>query len=404
MSEPHKNEYDVMPAQSPRARLCVFVIAYQAEAKLASVLSRIPQEIFRDFDCEILIVDDASDDRTFEVGHAYREQHPSVTITVLRNTLNQGYGGNQKVGYTYAIARGFDYVAMLHGDGQYAPEVLPRLLKPLVDGQADAVFGSRMIERFAALRGGMPLYKYVGNKILTGIENALLGANLSEFHSGYRIYSVAALSKLPFRLNSNLFHFDTEIIIQLLNARMRICELPIPTYYGDEISRVNGIKYAKDVILSVSRNVAHRSGILYQRRFDTNDRYDLKLGYASSHSYAIDAIPGGTDVLEIACGPGQIAPRLVEKGCNVTVACEHVPEQFAEIETIQQDFDADLRFDPKQFEYLLLLDVIEHMRDPEEFLSKLRAHLDYNKKTVILTTPNIAFFTQRVMLMLGQFN
>lgn len=393
--------------QTPRStkhRLCVFVIAYQAEATLVSVLSRIPPSIFEDFECEVLVVDDASGDRTFEVGHEYRKHNPSMPLTVLRNTLNQGYGGNQKVGYTYAIARGFDYVAMLHGDGQYAPEALPRLLKPLVDGQADAVFGSRMIERFAALRGGMPLYKYVGNKILTGIENALLGTRLSEFHSGYRIYSVAALRNIPFQLNSNVFHFDTEIIIQLLNAQMRIVELPIPTYYGDEICRVNGVKYAKDVVLAVAQNAAHRSGILYQRRFDTSDRYDLKLGYASSHSYAIDAIPGGTDVLEIALGPGQIASQLVEKGCKVTVACERVPEQFAEVETIQQDFDADLQFDPKRFEYLLLLDVIEHMRDPEEFLSKLRAHLDYNKKTVILTTPNVAFFIQRVMLLLGQFN
>src|SRR5215468_3359034 len=116
-------------------------------------------------------------------------------------------------------------------------------MAPLREGRADAVFGSRMIEAFAALRGGMPLYKYVGNRILTMTQNLLLGTKFSEFHSGYRIYSVKALERIPFVLNSNDFHFDTEIILQLLNGCFRIVELSIPTYYGDEICRVNGIAY-----------------------------------------------------------------------------------------------------------------------------------------------------------------
>src|SRR5688572_19887058 len=221
-----------------RPRLVVFVIAYYAESTLKWVLDRIPESIFADFDCEILVVDDASKDATFAIGAEYKKAHPNVAMTVLRNEHNQGYGGNQKVGYSYAIAQGFDYVALVHGDGQYAPEELPRLMAPLTAGQADAVFGSRMLEPMAALRGGMPLYKYVGNRILTTLQNSMLGSRLSEFHSGYRVYSVKALSKVPFRLNSNDFHFDTEIIIQMMNSGSRILELPIPTYYGDEICRV----------------------------------------------------------------------------------------------------------------------------------------------------------------------
>ena len=387
----------------------MFVIAYHAEATLAQVLNRIPRCIFEDFECEVLIVDDASTDRTFEIGHTYREQNPSLPIVVLRNTLNQGYGGNQKVGYTYVIERKFDFVAMLHGDGQYAPEELPRLLNPLVEGEADAVFGSRMMDRFGALRGGMPFYKYLGNKILTGIENTLLGTQLSEFHSGYRIYSVEALKKIPYQLNSNIFHFDTEIIIQLLNADLRIFELPIPTYYGDEICRVDGLKYAKDVVLAVAQNAAHRSGLLYQRRFDTskadNSHYDLKLGYASSHAYTIAAVPEGATVLDIGAGPGGMATELTQKGCTVTVVDQHQPDRpVPGVRVIQQDLEGDLKFDPKQYDYLLLLDVIEHLRQPEEFMEKVRARLDYNKKTLILTTPNIAFISQRLMLLLGQFN
>jgi glycosyltransferase involved in cell wall biosynthesis len=393
----------------PRPRLSIFVIAYYAEATLRWVLERIPPSIFQDFDCEILVVDDASEDKTFEIGADYKRSHPDIPMTVLRNEHNQGYGGNQKVGYSYAIAREFDFVALVHGDGQYAPEELPRLLAPLVRGEADAVFGSRMMERGNALRGGMPLYKYVGNKVLTRLQNAMLGTRLSEFHSGYRIYSVGALRRIPFRLNSNDFHFDTEIIIQLLNARAKIVELPIPTYYGDEICRVNGMKYAKDVLWATLQNVAHRSGMRYQRRFDPhldeNAHYDLKLGYASSHTYALDAVPAGSRVLDIGSGPGGLATQLVEKGCEVTVVDQYAARvDGGQIHVITQDLDADITFDVSKHDVLLLLDIIEHLRKPERFLEQLRRQFGYERKTVVLTTPNIAFIVPRLMLLIGQFN
>jgi glycosyltransferase involved in cell wall biosynthesis len=113
-----------------RPRVLIFIVAYYAESTLRWVLDRIPPQLFEQFDCEILVVDDASKDRTFEVGSEYQRDHASVRMTVLRNEHNQGYGGNQKVGYSYAIAQGFDFVALVHGDGQYAPEELPRLLEP----------------------------------------------------------------------------------------------------------------------------------------------------------------------------------------------------------------------------------------------------------------------------------
>ncbi len=398
-----------MPPKKPRQRLLLFVIAYYAESTLKWVLERIPASLFEEYDCEVLVVDDASEDRTFDIGHEYKAAHPELQMTVLRNEYNQGYGGNQKVGYAFAIKEGFDFVAMLHGDGQYAPEELPRLLRPLRDGEADAVFGSRMMERFAALKGGMPLYKYAGNKVLTSIQNVMLGSRLSEFHSGYRIYSVRALDQIPYRLNSNDFHFDTEIIIQLLNAKLRIQELPIPTYYGDEICRVNGMKYAKDVMWATLQNAAHRSGLLYQRRFDTspqdNSHYDLKLGYASSHSWAIDGVPSGARVLDVGAGPGGVARELKRKGCRIAVVDRHAPGADAEgIEVHVQDLDQPLDLSIKEFDHLLLLDVIEHMKDPEQFLLDLRKQFDHQPKRVILTTPNVAFLVQRIMLALGQFN
>jgi glycosyltransferase involved in cell wall biosynthesis len=390
-------------------KLLVFVIAYYAEATLKQVLERIPASVLAEYNCEILVVDDASEDRTYAVGRDWQRSHPEIRMTVLRNEYNQGYGGNQKVGYAFAIANGFDYVAMVHGDGQYAPEELPRLLQPLVSGNAEAVFGSRMMDRFGALKGGMPLYKYVGNKILTTLQNAMLGTRLSEFHSGYRIYAVSALKSIRYRLNSNDFHFDTEIIIQLLNAGARIVECPIPTYYGDEICRVNGMKYAKDVMSATLQNVAHRSGLLYQRRFDPcddgNTRYDLKLGYASSHTYAVQAVTPGTRVLDIGSGPGGIARELRRVGCEVTTVDRYAPSvPSLDVKVIVQDIDEPPQYDAKAYDTLLLLDIIEHLKDPEQFLERLRGQFDNTPKKVVLTTPNVAFIVQRLMLLMGQFN
>jgi glycosyltransferase involved in cell wall biosynthesis len=392
-----------------RPRLLIFIIAYYAESTLRWVLDRVPEQLFEQFDCELLVVDDASLDATFTIGAEYKRAHASVPMTVLRNEYNQGYGGNQKVGYSYAIEHNFDFVALVHGDGQYAPEELPKLIAPLLRGEADAVFGSRMMQPLNALRGGMPLYKYVGNRILSRVQNTLLGSHLSEFHSGYRIYAVDALKRISFRLNSNDFHFDTEIIIQLLNAKSKIVELPIPTYYGDEICRVNGMKYAKDVLWATLQNVAHRSGLRYQRRFepksDANTHYDLKLGYDSSHTYALEAVPTGARVLDIGSGPGGLAAELVKKGCRVTVVDQYPTQsEDSEVLVLTQDLDDDIKFDVNQHDVLLMLDIIEHLKDPERFLEQLRKQFGYDNKTLILTTPNIGFIAQRIMLALGQFN
>jgi uncharacterized protein YjbI with pentapeptide repeats len=175
-------------------RVLVFIVAYNAETTIEKVLSRIPASLHTP-DVEVLIIDDSSKDKTFQNGLRFQQQTAAFKITILRTPRNQGYGGNQKLGYRYAIDNGFDIVALVHGDGQYAPEKLPALLEPLVRGEADAVFGSRMIDKQAARAGGMPAYKWLGNQVLTHFQNAMLGTALSEFHSGYRLYSTAALAQ-----------------------------------------------------------------------------------------------------------------------------------------------------------------------------------------------------------------
>jgi glycosyltransferase involved in cell wall biosynthesis len=250
---------------SRKKKIGILIVAYNHEKFLEPLLERIPKEIIKKID-EIAIFDDHSHDKTFQVAMDYKEKKKFDKLTIFYNNVNLGYGGNQKKGYLYFINNGFDIVVLLHGDGQYAPELLPSLLKPLEDEQADAVFGSRMIGR-GALKGGMPLYKYVGNKLLTFCENRVLGMYLTEFHSGYRLYSCAALKKIPFEKCSDAFHFDTDIIIMFHDAGLKIVELPIPTYYGDEISYVNVLQYGCDVLQSILSYKLHKLGILHSEKF-----------------------------------------------------------------------------------------------------------------------------------------
>lgn len=238
-------------------RIGIFIIAYNAVDHLIKTISRIPPDVYSRVE-EIFVVDDCSSDNGYYAALGYKHEHGVQKLTVHRNQKNQGYGGNQKVGYKYALSRGFDIVALVHGDGQYAPECLASLLEPLVTRNADMVLGSRMMTRGEALRGGMPLYKYVGNRILTTIQNRLSGLSLSEFHSGYRLYSLAALKQLPFESFTNNWHFDTQIILAMAERGMRIAERPIPTYYGDEICHVNGIPYAIHCVATTAQFYRNR--------------------------------------------------------------------------------------------------------------------------------------------------
>jgi glycosyltransferase involved in cell wall biosynthesis len=227
-------------------KLGVLVVAYNAASTIERTLNRIPSEMQQKISA-ILVSDDSSPDDTYEIVKEYaRKSH--LPIETVKQEKNLGYGGNQKFGYQWAINKGLDAVVMLHADGQYAPEQMYKLVEPLKQDLADAVFGSRMMIKGAARRGGMPLYKYFGNKILTRTQNFLTKEDFSEWHSGYRAYKISALMKLDFENLNNGFRFDTQIILGLLSFKQRIKEVPIPTFYGDEVSHVNGILYAAEII------------------------------------------------------------------------------------------------------------------------------------------------------------
>lgn len=395
-----------------KKRLLVFVPAYHAEATIAGVIGRIPASLAQDYDVDILIIDDSSQDLTFnksvEIG---RLSGALFRVQVLYNPENQGYGGNQKIGYRYAIEGGYDVIAMVHGDGQYAPESLPQLLEPFEAADVAAVLGSRMLEPGGARRGGMPLYKFAGNKILTWLQNRLLGSNLSEFHSGYRIYSARALQAIPFERNSNDFHFDTEIIIQLMISKQRIVERPIPTYYGDEICRVNGLRYARNVVVSTLKSQLQKLGIFYDCRYDCAPevlgQYTPKFEYASPHSLAFARVPAQSRVLDLGCAGGYMGAALRErKGCSVTGVDAFPLENVTLDEFYRLDLNQGLAGVPvPRHDYVLCLDVIEHLASPERFLDQLHESLLKNPSVkLLISTANIGFIGPRLMLLFGQFN
>ncbi len=385
----------------------VLVVAYNAETTLRRVLDRIPDSTQLQL-AEVLVHDDHSTDDTTNVAREYQGNNDRFHLTIVRHPNNLGYGGNQKAGYAYAINHGWDVVVLLHGDGQYAPEIMNELIEPIVNGSADAVFGSRMMERGRARDGGMPLYKFVGNRILTRTQNALTGLRLSEWHSGYRAYRVSALAQLPFVGNSDGFDFDTEIILQLAAARMNIVEVPIPTYYGDEICRVNGLSYAKDVVVDTVRYRLGRTGFGTGRLGHVDEPYGFKPSPYSSHGRILQMVHGRPPmrVLDVGCGPGWLAKALTEAGH--TVVGVDIAEADGAASRMSRFLVADLAHGlPDEvggdFDLVVAADIVEHLADPAGLLGDMAARVR-PQGSLVISVPNIGHWYPRFRIAAGRFD
>ncbi len=388
-------------------RIGILIVAYNAASTLEQVLDRIPED-FRSRIDRVLVGDDASSDSTHLVALGYQQQSTDLRIEVIRHPRNLGYGGNQKAGYHWAIDNGLDVVVLLHGDGQYAPEVLADIVRPLVEGRADAVFGSRMMEAGAARRGGMPAYKYVGNRILTTVENAAAGAQLTEWHSGYRAYSVHALSQIPFDRNSDGFDFDTEVILQLIEAGKQIVEIPIPTYYGDEICRVNGLSYARDVTKAALTYRAHKMGFGTGEMAFASDAYEQKDDEQSSHRVLASWIAARPPrrLLDIGCSDGSVTAELRRDGVHVTgvdiVAMDGVKDRVDRF--VEADLDRGLPVGlDGPYDAVLAADVLEHVRRPDRLLEQLKDQIAPGA-SMYVSVPNFGHWYPRLRVLLGRFD
>jgi len=228
--------------------LLIAVPAYNAGRTLERTFERIPPDIARA--ARFAVVDDGSTDDTGEAAERLRARLPSLTL--LRHEKNRGYGGAVKTLLSHAVDTHAGITAILHADGQYSPERLPELLAPLASAKADLVQGSRMLGG-GAIAGGMPLYKYAANRVLTAIENHAFGMHLAEFHSGYMLYSRAALTAIPFARLSDSFDFDLDMLVCARILGLAIVEVAIPTIYAGEVSHLKPIAYGLDVLRVVRR-------------------------------------------------------------------------------------------------------------------------------------------------------
>ena len=420
-----------------KKKLLILITAYNVENFIKNVINRIPHNLLNvNYNYQILIIDDKSKDKTKEEIKKIKADNGHIIIKCLFNKVNQGYGGNQKIGYHYAIKNDFDYVVLLHGDGQYAPEKILDMLQPFETLDCDAVQGSRMINKLGALKGGMPIYKFIGNILLTYIQNLITKIGLSEFHSGYRAYKVKSLMDLPFELNSNYFHFDTEILIQLKIINKKIFEISIPTFYGKEISSLKSIDYGFAILKTTLKFYCQRYSIFYERKYDLNnflifkkklnndnfisskikiekkggadDKYVSKLDFSSTHSAAYSVIENNSKVLSLGCGHCHVEKKIKEKkNCYVHGVDNFISNNIKDLNLYEIVDLNSYKFDFREnnYDYILLLDVIEHLHEPENFLKLLNNKMSKSPKSkLLISTPNVANIFIRFMLLFGYFN
>jgi glycosyltransferase involved in cell wall biosynthesis len=220
-------------------RIVVVLPAYNAAKTLRATVEGVPRGIVDEF----ILVDDASVDRTEELSR-------EMGLTTIRHARNLGYGGNQKTCYAAGLAAGADVIVMLHPDYQYSPKLVPALAWLVASGEYDVALGSRILGG-TALGGGMPLYKYISNRVLTFLQNVATGAKLSEYHTGFRAFSRQALETVPWNDNSDDFVFDNQILNQVLAEGFRIGEISCPTKYFDEASSISfsrSVRYGLGVV------------------------------------------------------------------------------------------------------------------------------------------------------------
>ena len=245
-----------MIAKKPK--IIVIMPAYNAEKTLRLSFNDLPKDIVD----MVILTDDASTDRTVDIAK-------ELGLKVFVHSKNMGYGANQKTCYKEALKEGADIIAMLHPDYQYDPELLSKVIQPILDGEADVVLGSRILGG-DVMKRGMPLWKYIPNRLLTMLENMALHWNLSEYHTGYRAYSRIVLQSVNYQVDSDKFFFDSEILFQIKEKDFRLKEVPAPIRYFKEsrsASFSNSVRYGFGVLWLLMKYKLYKLGIIKSSLF-----------------------------------------------------------------------------------------------------------------------------------------
>ena len=246
-----------------KPKVVVVMPAYNAAKTLHMTYADLPQNVVD----LVIVVDDGSSDETARIAR-------DLGLELFIHDRNYGYGANQKTCYREALRAGADIVVMVHPDYQYDPTLLPEIIRPIEEGTADVVLGSRLMG-IHPIRQGMPWWKYVSNRFLTTLENWVFGLHLSEYHTGYRAFRRQVLESVNLQMDSDRFIFDQEILAQIVNVKMRITEVPVPTRYFAQASSASFLQssvYGVSILWLLVRYLLHRGGIVHQRQFDSLER------------------------------------------------------------------------------------------------------------------------------------
>ena len=246
-----------------KPKVVVVMPAYNAAKTLHMTYADLPQNVVD----LVIVVDDGSSDETARIAR-------ELGLELFIHDRNYGYGANQKTCYREALRAGADIVVMVHPDYQYDPTLLPEIIRPIEAGEADVVLGSRLMG-IHPIRQGMPWWKYVSNRFLTTLENWVFGLRLSEYHTGYRAFRRQVLESVNLQMDSDRFIFDQEILAQIVNVKMRITEVPVPTRYFAQASSASLFQssvYGVSILWLLVRYLLHRGGIVHQRQFDSLER------------------------------------------------------------------------------------------------------------------------------------
>lgn len=383
-------------------QLLIFAMVRDPDAGLGSVIERIGSLALPG--TEVLLIGHPSNDDALRAA-AGACRAAQLPFHLVINPVDHGPGADQKLALQFALDHDFVVVAPIDGQEDLGAEVLRELTAPLVRGDADAVFG-------APAAGWTPFGRRPIDRLLATLQRRLVGVRLSEFRPRYRAYSVAALRPLRFDLATDESHFDTELLIQLRLAGARLLEIPLPPSSDRRLRRTVAAGNLKGC-RSLFRAWLCAKDLFYDRRYDrttghTHDVYRLKIDFDSSHSAALARVRNGSKVLDLGCGNPSLSRHFVERrGCRVT-GVDRRP--LLEKSSLDAFFVHDLNRWPLpvslgDYDYVLLLDVLEHLASPETFLDHVREGLtSYPHARLLVSVPNVAFFVERVMLLLGRFN
>lgn len=381
---------------------------------LLNLLNGIPSPLLEDEHIDFVLLDRSLDGKCSQLASQWVTKQKLSSWTLLHNPVAHGYGGNQKLGFRLALNREYDFVIHFLADGRYAPADLQRFVNEIRSQPSDVLLGDRLNDPMQVKRS-MPLYRRFANKILAWYQNRCAHSHLNDFHCALRGYSTRFLNTVPFEVNTNDLHFDSHLLLQAHCIQANIRQIPVQYMHDKGTPYRAGIGYAWNVFKSATQYRMHQMGMLCSlsyRDLRPTKYQDKTTDFKSSHQLALKLVRNlkPQSITDIGCGPGYVAKHCKDTGIRVTGLDMYPPLEGTMDAYHKVVLESDpLPVDPFDSDAVLMLDIIEHLANPEAFLIGMRndsvhLHQSSREKTLILSTPNIAFIMPRLNLLFGRFN